>query len=62
MVETTEYVEDSGTVTVYGICCHDEVVPNISANPVVVEALVEKLNCHGADPIHLKDLIDDCLP
>jgi len=74
MIETTEYVEDSGLVTTYGICYHEKeglgehgdadyhVVPNISTKSDFVGDLIEKLMHNGADPVHLKDLIDDYLP
>ena len=74
MIETTEYVEDSGMVTTYGICCREgnglgasggteyPVVPNISTESDFVEDLIEILMQNRADPIHLKDLIDDYLP
>ena len=75
--ETKEYVEDSGSVTSYGISCkispfasdrgggdtskHYQ-VSNISTQSTFVEALVEKLISHDADPVHLVDLIYDHLP
>ena len=74
MTQTTEYVEDSGAVTVYGICCLDEshlsdneseryqTIPNISTKSDFVEELIEKLVRHDADPVHLRDLIEDYLP
>jgi hypothetical protein len=74
MIKTTEYVEDSGAITTYGVSCRagddtfsrepadDRIVPNISTRPSFVEELVRQLNDHSAAPIHLKDLIDDYLP
>ena len=111
MIQTTEYVEDSGLVTAYGICCtksglepepcrvsrrkpqqgsmgqameqrmeqaagqateqateqatdalRQDIVPNISTDPSFVERIIEALNRLEADPIHLRDLIEDFLP
>jgi hypothetical protein len=74
MIETTEYVMDSGIVTTYGVSCSsggagdgrdqacDQIIPNISTRPSFVEELVDRLNIHNAAPVHLKDLIDDFLP
>ena len=77
LIKTTAHVEDSGLVATYGIsCCMDEpdgqresrrkvsydVVPDISNEPDFVEALVDRLNAYGADPGHLRDLVEDCLP
>ena len=74
MIMTTEYVEDSGMVTAYGIGYRsnhgagkgrqaiEQVIPNISTRPAFVEELVGKLNTNGADPLHLRDFIYDFLP
>jgi len=74
LIKTTEYVEDSGAVAAYGICCREEekmpnrkrvkfhVVPNISTKPAFVEELIAMLINYEADPIHIMDLIQDYLP
>ena len=74
MITTVEYVEDSGLVASYGIRCQNrhapngsdgaqsQDVPNISTRPDFVEELIEKLRHHQADPVHLRDLIEDSLP
>ena len=74
MVTTSEYVEDSGRVTAYGISfrnrCgagggrqeNEEIIPNISTRSAFVEELVDKLNKSDADPVHLHDFIYDSLP
>ena len=74
MIESTNYVEDNGMVTTYGVSCgaekesagqkpaQSQSVSNISTRSAFVEELVERLNNHAAAPIHLKDLIDDYLP
>ena len=74
MVTTSEYVEDSGTITTYGISfrnrceiggdCqeNEEIISNISTRSAFVKELVDKLNRSDADPIHLHDFIYDSLP
>ena len=74
LIEGAEYVEGSGLVTTYGICCGDDrqvadgssaeyqAVPHISTRSDFVEELIEKLVSNNAAPVHLKDLIDDYLP
>jgi len=71
MVETIEYVQDTGPVTSYGIRCEEApaaddqgvtnyyVIPDISTSSVFVEELIRKLTLHNADPVHLRDLIED---
>ena len=77
MIKTCAFVEDSGVVTSYGICCREEknpgngdnesadveyqVIPGISTKPDFVRELIGKLINHEADPVHLRDLIDDYL-
>ena len=70
-IKTTEYIDDSGLVETYGICCRVDrqeqgqascqVIVNISSAPGFVDDLIDKLNTYGADPIHLQDLIEDAL-
>ena len=75
MIQTTEYVEDSGYVVAYGISCQTRrgadvstpgeqvaAIPGISTQPELVEGMVEMLNLRDADPLHLKDLVYDFLP
>lgn len=74
LIKTKEYVEDSGTVTAYGICCREDhqtreqrrvqyrIIPNISTEPEFVEELIDKLIRNDADPVHLRELIEDYLP
>jgi hypothetical protein len=74
MIQSSTYVEDSGLVTTYGISCLTdaeasrstpsglEMICDISSQSNLVEKLVEALNEHDADPIHLKELIYDFLP
>ena len=74
IITTTEYVEDSGIVTAYGIGCRKNpedkgretdaelIIPNISTRFAFVEELIGKLNSGGADPEHLHDFIYDFLP
>ena len=74
MIMTTEYVEDSGKITAYGIRCRnlrdggessqegEQTIPNISTRPALVRELVDKLNKEDADPVHLHDFIYDFLP
>ncbi|MCL2121558.1 MAG: DUF6514 family protein [Clostridiales bacterium] len=74
MIQSTEYVEDSGVVTSYGISCREEKqrsghlsvnvqrIANISTEPAFVQELIEKLICSDADPVHLRDIIEDHLP
>lgn len=74
LVKTAEYyVEDSGMITTYGISCRGgedlpgsgqaetRTFPDISTKSAFVEELVDRLNNHEADPIHLLDLIEDYL-
>ncbi|MCL1805519.1 MAG: DUF6514 family protein [Clostridiales bacterium] len=74
MIETHEYVEDSGMIAAYGVSCgagatdagrvraKGHTIPNISTRSSFVEELVNRLNNHGAAPVHLRDLIEDYLP
>ena len=74
MIKTTAQVEDSGAVTVYGICCREkesvrhlnkvkfQVIANISTDPLFVEILISLLTNYDADPVHLQDFIQDQLP
>jgi hypothetical protein len=74
MIKTVEYVEESGNVLTYGVCCREaregqnhrqvkyHVIPNISTKPAFVEELVNRLVTHNADPVHLMELIADYLP
>ena len=74
IIQTTEYVEDSGLVTAYGIRCRIDsrekpdtlescqIIPNISKEQSFVEDLVQKLCDHDADPAHLRDIVLDHLP
>jgi len=74
MIRTTEYVEDVGSVTTYGIGYQEDapgdkhgenkyrIIAGISTEPGFVEELVDKLNRHDAAPIHLLDFVYDHLP
>ncbi len=71
VIQTNQYVEDSGMVRSYGICCEElpvidndkgalcQVIPDISIHQEFVEELIYKLVLFNADPIHLRDLIED---
>lgn|GEM_PF-296514 len=73
LVQSQEFVEDSGVVTSYGIRCgkeeeqlHDnrveyQLYSNISTKQDFVENLIDRLINYAADPVHLRDLIDDFL-
>ena len=65
VTKSTEFVEGHGLVTVYGIRYLDsafagyQVIPGISTDQQFVGELACKLNAYGADPIHLRDLVED---
>ena len=73
LVQSQEFVEDSGVVTSYGIRYGKEkeqnngnrmepqMFANISIKQDFVESLIDRLINHAADPVHLRDLIDDFL-
>ena len=67
VTKSTEYVEDSGLVAVYGIRYLDsgrasiQVIPGISTDQQFIGELARRLNAYGADPIHLRDLVEDYL-
>ena len=71
MVETTEYLQEGGAITAYGIHCTEEttangehkevLIPGISTRMESVKDFVRKLTLYQADPIHLQDLIEDYL-
>ncbi|MCL1848059.1 MAG: DUF6514 family protein [Clostridiales bacterium] len=73
LIQTEEYVEDSGLVTTYGVSCREEkaqtgeggveyqVIPNISIRRDFVNDLINSLISHQAQPVHLKELIEDYL-
>ena len=71
MTETTAYVEDSGFVTVYGICFKEDAprragngasaIPNISTSSELVADLVSKLTLYQVSPLHLRDVVEDYL-
>jgi len=71
VVITKAYVEDTGFITSYGICCEEvpepekseeskyQVIPDISTRQSLVEELIDKLTLYDADPVHFRDLIED---
>ena len=71
IVETTEYLQEGGSITAYGIRCTEEttangeqkevLIPGISTRMESVKEFARKLTLYQADPIHLHDLIEDFL-